>query len=99
MSVKTSIANFDLTPFNIDTKEQRVDSVPCSKLHNLARRVQLIQERLGLFYVAFWKVKLHSAVIAVKYLCCDRFGWPVSEAGFEVIQPLESRHAGVLLKK
>lgn len=34
----------------------------------------------------------------ITYLCRDRLGWNVSELHFSVVQPLELKRSGVLLK-
>lgn len=68
------------------------------KLNGLARRLNIIKQHLGLYYVAFWRTKPESAINLFTYLCRDRLGWKVSETYFTIVQPFELRRAGVLIK-
>lgn len=57
-----------------------------------------IEEHLGFFYVAFWKIKVEDAVNTIVTVCRERFNWDVSVNDFEVVQSLECKRAGVLLR-
>ena len=84
-----SIDNFDLSLLG--------DSV-CSKIESLSRRVVKIEETLGIYQLAVWKIEPDNAVKFLTSFCRDKFGWSVSEEDFTVVQRLDCRRKGVLVQ-
>ena len=108
-----SICEFDLSLLNSADDNQlsvetlsgnseesvSVESLPIvSKIDSLSRRVGKLEELLGLFQIAFWKVKADRAVRVIVNLCQNKMGLAVSEQDFSVVQRLDSRRKGVLLQ-
>ena len=105
-----SICEFDLSLLNYADDNQHslsgnseesvfVESLPIvSKIDSLSRRVEKLEELLGIFQIAFWKVKADRAVRVIVDLCQNKLGLAVSEKDFSVVQPLDSRRKGVLLQ-
>ena len=107
-----SIENFDLSLLDsVDSEssstenrlsdfENNSQSIPTSaisKVDSLSKRVSRIEELLGIYQFAFWKVKPDKAVNIITHLCRDNFGWGVSETDFKVVQGLDHRW-GVLFQ-
>lgn len=97
------IENFDLSFLPLTetenlkvTSNTAVNSV--TKLERILCRLRKIEECLGIFYIAFWKVKIDIAVETIVTVCRERFNWEVSEKDFTIAQPLKCRRAGVLLR-
>lgn len=69
-----------------------------TKLEGLTHRLRRIEEILGIFYMAFWRVKSDRAIDIIVSLCCERFNWGVYKNDLTIVQLFKIRRAGVLMK-
>ena len=68
-----------------------------SQSDSLSLRISAIEERLGIYHVAFWGVKVNNIISTFVTCCSDIFVWSVSVSEFTVVHRLDARRTGFLL--
>lgn len=101
-SASQALENFDLSVFENSTISDNSEilnlETSCTKVELLSFRLRQVEERLGFFYLAFWKAKQESAVNILTSICRNRFKWEVSFEDFKIVKPLDCKRAGFLLQ-
>ena len=68
-----------------------------SKSENLSLRVSAIEERLGIFHISVYGVKVDDIIPVFVKCYADILGWSVSALHLLVVHRLDPRRSGVLL--
>lgn len=92
----TSVFDEDSTVESTSVSGLSKDSVP--KWKGLSLRLSRVEETLGIFYVAFWRVNIDIAVERMTTFCINNLGLSVCTSDFTVVQKLDCRRRGVLLQ-
>ena len=96
-SVKSCIEDFDLTlldPILVNADKKIGDL----KRDSVKLRISDIEDTLGIFQIAFWRVSPDNAPRILASLCCDLLSISVVEKDIKVVRQLDCRRCGVLVR-
>ena len=99
-----AVRDFDLSLFIHVPEILMVDAVDtgapvsASVRDSLKLRVSEIEDHLGLFFLAVWRVSSRRAVRELTLICQELFVPGPTEDDFSVVRELDVRRGGVLLK-
>ncbi|XP_051162397.1 uncharacterized protein LOC127282264 [Leptopilina boulardi] len=89
-------ANQSFSLFSLFEPSPIVASVSQHRL--LALRVADLEERLGIFQFAIWKIPFENAATIISNLCTSIIGIECSAQDFTVIRKLDVKRSGVLVR-
>ena len=105
-SVVQSVSDFDLSLLGpVGEGEPAVETAPVAVSNGAAScrdsmklRLSEIEDLLGVYQFAFWRVSPSAAIPLIVSLCRNELGLRVKETDFTLVRELDRRRYGVLLR-